>query len=246
MRHFLKNTADSLLRPLGLELRRAEDLHRSHPFAVQAQLTKKVNPTVFDVGAHVGNVCETYRRMFPGGIIHGFEPFPESYRALHARFADDPAVKLNELAVSNFEGPVKLHVNSTTVTNSLLSSDPEGSRSWGSGLLETQEMIQVASTTIDSYCQSNGIDSIDILKLDIQGSELRALEGAQCLLRSGRIAVVYLEVLFAPTYLNQPPCEDYLRFFRSFGYRLVDLYNLARLRKRLMQADALFVRAAEW
>ena len=82
---------------------------------------------------------------------------------------------------------------------------------------------------------------IHILKLDVQGAELRVLKGAERLLREHRIDIVYCEVILAPTYVGQAPLFEYLRFFHELGYVLFSVHDLQRRRGQLLQMDALFV-----
>ncbi|MBK8338698.1 MAG: FkbM family methyltransferase [Flavobacteriales bacterium] len=46
---------------------------------------------------------------------------------------------------------------------------------------------------MDAFCAEQRIERIDFLKLDIEGSELPALKGAERLLREGRIGCVMVE-----------------------------------------------------
>jgi len=52
---------------------------------------------------------------------------------------------------------------------------------------------QVKIETLDSFCQANNIDTIKILKIDVEGHEIDVLEGAKNLLSGGRIELVQLE-----------------------------------------------------
>src|SRR5205823_12566519 len=110
-----------------------------------------------------------------------------------------------------------------------------GAALWGSDTLQTLATIQVQSTTIDRYCQENEIERIDILKLDIQGGELKALEGAVTMLGQNKIQLIYTEILIIPTYKAQPSFEDYLRFLQKLGYTMLDVYYPVRKDYKLLQ-----------
>jgi FkbM family methyltransferase len=238
MPNFASQLVNRAIRPLGLELRRTKP---GDPFAVQSQLVTKPDPTVFDIGAAVGDVSAQYLGLFPAGRIHAFEPFPEFFQKLEVRFKTDPRCKLNQAAISDATGSVCLTSNRSAFTNSIWKTDPLATESWGEGVLDTQSTVQVPATTIDRYCQANGIETIDVLKLDIQGGELKALQGAKSLLAAGKVALIYMEVLHAPTYLGQPYFEDYLRFFRELGYVLLNIYNPVTKLGKLLQCDVIFV-----
>src|SRR5262249_28941920 len=67
-----------------------------------------------------------------------------------------------------------------------------------------------------------GIERVDFIKLDTQGSELMILEGAQETLRRG-VFGIEVEVELNPMYEDQPLLADVDRFLRPFGYELFDL-----------------------
>ena len=58
----------------------------------------------------------------------------------------------------------------------------------GTSLLsEKQEaMQQVETLSIDDFVRSEGISKVDFIKMDIEGSELRALQGAEHTMRAFR------------------------------------------------------------
>lgn len=210
---------------------------------MQSQLIRKPDPVIFDVGAAIGDVTAKYQSLFPVCTIHAFEPFPEFCQKLQGRFTGNVKFKLNQVALGETEGSVSLSSNTSPFTNSVLLTDPRAAESWGDGVLETKSRFQVPVTTLDSYCQANRVPFIDILKLDIQGGELKALRGGETILQSGRVGLVFLEIIQAPTYVGQPYFEQYLSFFRQTGYVMLDLYSTAWKGVRLLQSDVIFVRA---
>jgi hypothetical protein len=90
------------------------------------------------------------------------------------------------------------------------------------------------------------IDNIDVLKIDTQGTELDVLMGAIGMLSTGRIGVVYAEMIVVPSYKGQGKPHQLMGFLDGLGYDLLGLYNLwSRNDGRLLQMDAIFVRRQE-
>src|SRR5215813_3127897 len=89
------------------------------PFFVTQKLIQAPAPVIFDVGAHVGETAAHYRSLFPGALIHSFEPFPGSFAKLSAAFGADPRVVPHNAAVSDKTGTATFRVNRASVTNSL-------------------------------------------------------------------------------------------------------------------------------
>jgi hypothetical protein len=105
--------------------------------------------------------------------------------------------------------------------------------------------LQVETTTIDRYCETNGVGKIGLLKLDIQGGELAALKGAAGVLAAGEIDLIVLEVEFAELYAEQPLFCEILSFLNEFGYAL---YSIPKQVHddigQLVWADAIFCNSA--
>ncbi len=235
----LKTLLKRGLRELGYEVRRppvGEDA-----YALQRDILDESSPVIFDVGAHEGTVVRKYLGLFPRATIHAFEPTPAALRGLRAAFGADGRVHIHEVALSETEGTATIHKNLFGDTNSLLASDGRAKEYWGAGLLETADELSVRTTTVERVAAERGLSRIHILKLDVQGAELRVLKGAERLLREHRIDIVYCEVILAPTYVGQAPLFEYLRFFHELGYVLFSVHDLQRRRGQLLQMDALFV-----
>lgn len=210
-------------------------------FTVQRELIHGVEPVIFDIGAHVGYVTKKYRDLFPLASIYSFEPFPDSFEQLRRNTTDDSRTSVYDFAVSDKRDVVILHANEYPVTNSLLPTDDRGSFYWGEGRLETRARVKVNSTTIDAFCAEHAISRIDILKLDIQGAEFVALNGAKEMLSSKQVSLIYSEVIMAPTYEHQHKLHEYLGLLDSFGYELFDFYSPVRRGMQLIQTNILLV-----
>jgi hypothetical protein len=52
----------------------------------------------------------------------------------------------------------------------------------------------VAVIGLDEYCQSQGVEFIDFLKIDVEGMEPCVLQGAAALLRERKIAAILIEI----------------------------------------------------
>ena len=196
---------------------------------------------IFDAGAHIGETALTYRSLFPFADIYSFEPFPNSFNALKSRLPGDAHFHPQNCALADIQGKEFIHSNKSSATNSLLPTSHKGADSWGE-VVETVGTVSVPVETIDAFCSASKIARLDILKLDVQGAELRALHGAHSMLSNGLVAVVYAEVLIAHTYEGQGTFEDILRLLRECGYSLYDIQNLSYRNGPLLQLDALFLR----
>jgi FkbM family methyltransferase len=190
--------------------------------------------TILDLGAHHGAITLRYSRLFPGAIIHSFEPYPESYYYLQQRADGNDRIKPQQMAVTDRIGTVDFNISSSSQTNSLLDWQVEG-RAYTS-------VVKVESTTLDAYCERAAIEKIDILKLDIEGSEIAALRGARNLLEEGRVKLIYLEWTMVRPRVGQATLSELMAFLSDYNFLLFNLYNEAVSSLGQLQAgDAIFL-----
>jgi FkbM family methyltransferase len=223
------------------ELRALATANRS-PFEVVArQQSPDTIRTIFDVGANVGQTTKELRRWFPEAFIHAFEPTPasrEQYQELHGR---DPKARLWPCAIASKPGTATFHINRRSMTNSLLTTASSSARWVGQDNVTNVDRIEVEVQTLDGFCRTNQIERIDILKLDIQGSELDALRGAADLFQRRAVRYVCLEAPFVLLYERQAYFHEIRDFLAAQGCELYGLFKLSRHESdRLLFADALF------
>jgi FkbM family methyltransferase len=198
---------------------------------------------VIDVGANVGDVAAHLLANFPSAIIHAFEPHQQSFNVLQQRFSENRCVTPVNFGLSDNHTKQELNLYGTSGLNSLLPIS-ECSPPFLEGYDPTEKGTEVINVTkLDYYCRAQSIHIIDFLKLDIQGWELKCLDGARDLLSKNRIRFIYAEVNFVELYKGQIFYEDVARYLRDFGFRLFSLYALSFNRAgQLCWADALFYR----
>jgi FkbM family methyltransferase len=197
--------------------------------------------TVVDGGAHLGETAARYRAAFPEAVVWSFEPAPESFERLRAAVAGDPLVRPVNLALGREPGRAVLHLNRASGTHSLFERPASGRRYHDpEGVPAGRTEVEVAS--LDAFAAERGLDRVDVLKLDVQGGELGALQGAARLLRERRIGLVYAEVLFVHHYRGEPLFHEVAAFLERLDYTLYGLYDLVIARDgQLRFADAIFI-----
>jgi FkbM family methyltransferase len=218
-------------------------VHRTAPrassFDVQRLMFDGQDLVIFDVGGHYGETSEEYRRFFPIATIHAFEPTPASFEIMQRKFAKDRQHHLHQVALSDQAGSAVFTVNQTDSTNSLLATEDGVHEHWRQ-LVQTEGTVEVKTQTLDAFCDTQGIKTIDILKLDVQGAENRVLKGAQQMLARGAIRAVFLELIVTRTYVGQAEPGELLTMLRQAGFTVVDIYDVSRNGLVLLQFDLLF------
>lgn len=212
------------------------------PFAHAKSMVHSVSPIIFDVGAHQGQTTQELLTLWPQAKIFCFEPSSHAFRSLKEKYGGDSRVSLFQHALSDSVGVAPLNVNGSDATNSLLQTDEPASNYWHAELLRTHAVETVATNTIDSVAEKACIERINLLKLDVQGAEFRVLKGADGLLMKKNIDLIYLEILAAPTYVQQPRVDQYFEMLSAYGYQLTGLFDPVTRGRRINQLDAMFVR----
>jgi FkbM family methyltransferase len=212
-------------------------------FADQVRLLAGKANVIFDVGALDGDEAATYRTVFPEARVHTVEPTPARAHALKEAFRDDPSVVIHECALCAHDGPIVFHTSAFDAANSLLPFDASSAVLSEYPALNDGHTIHVAGRTLDSLCAEHHIEQIDVLKLDVQGAELSVLAGAQNVLATRRVRLIYTELIFVPFYQNQASAAEILTHLQGFGYQLYDFYNFAHADSgQLRWGDAIFLR----
>lgn len=210
---------------------------KEDPFKIQKELVGNCS-TIFDIGANRGEITLKYTELFPSATVFAFEPFPDSFKILESKFSSNKRTACFQKAIGSVNTKGNLFVNRNVDTNSLLSPIKMGLSS--DQQVKNVGVVEVDICTIDEFCRNRSIDSIDILKLDIQGSELSALAGATELLKSKRIKMIYTEVYFKKQYQDQPLFPDISKFVEQYGYHLQDFYNPIYGKGDLVWCDVIF------
>ncbi|MBI3705177.1 MAG: FkbM family methyltransferase [Rhizobiales bacterium] len=137
------------------------------------RLLNDVPVLAIDIGGNVGDYTAELRRKNQTLEIHSFEPSATNIDKLKTRFAGDKNITIVPLAVSNASGSATLFSNQS---GSGLASLTKRRLAHFEIAFDVQESIE--TITFEQYWkqQLNKRD-IDIVKLDIEGHELAALNG---------------------------------------------------------------------
>lgn len=191
--------------------------------------------TIFDVGANHGQSAVKFLNLFSIESLHCFEPSSRTFQRLSENLADSPlGTRLWNLGVGSRAGSLELIENTSPDMNSFL---PPGETAWG----QIQGKKQVPVVTLDDFAETNGVDFIHILKADTQGFDFEVLKGADRLLRSQKIGLVYFEYIFSKMYVGLPPFEQVFGYLTERGYLLVSFYDICFQNHAASWMDALFI-----
>jgi FkbM family methyltransferase len=177
---------------------------------------------IFDIGGNCGLFSALARERFASAEIYCFEPAPDLAPLI--RLNCGPSIRHLPYAIAGRDAAMKFYINEhSQQTNSLLRSAAEF-YAYSQGVRE----IEVAARSVDSLCAELKISRVDVLKLDIQGSEFDALAGARATLPG--VDVVFLE----STWMEWESIVHVLPFAALHGFRYLSLIGEVRLGADLM------------
>ena len=174
--------------------------------------------TFLDIGANVGYyTLLAAEAVGPPGKVHAFEPVSDVCALLtqNVRANSLTNVTVNELAMSGSRSDLELFVRPAA-----------GSTGWASIVPSRKyenQTIQVAATTLDDYVAMHQLESIALIKLDIEGAEPQALEGGAKLLAGDDAPDLLCEI--NPLLLDRAGVSgrELKLLIGSFGYTLYEI-----------------------
>lgn len=181
--------------------------------------------TVCELGAHDGSDTVDLRRHFDADV-HAFECHPDMVPRARACIAAHPQagrIRLCAKAVWDSAGRIPFFpvVRTTTADGSVIDNPGASScfrarhdyhRSY------EQTTTEVEAIRLDDYCAAEGVESFDLLCMDIQGAALRALRGLGDRLRQVRYIIAELEN--RPLYEGQDLFPEVRAFLAAQGFRV--------------------------
>jgi FkbM family methyltransferase len=196
--------------------------------------------TVVEFGAADGRDTEVFARRFPLARVFGIEPVPQSFKKLSERCGLFPNLVAVEAAVGETPGEARLFISSEADASSI--SRPLVTGSAFDKHTVTVEEVVVRQITMDVICDEHNISSIDILKMDAQGAELRALKGASKLLGRSGVKYIFSEIQFIRIYEDTCLFHELWEFLESNEFYLHGIYGMNHNEHgQLCWGDAIFV-----
>jgi FkbM family methyltransferase len=169
---------------------------------------------VLDVGANIGRMSVLASRLVgSGGSVFSFEPSPKVVSSLYRNLQINGCenVIAHNSAVSDVDGPVTFHM-------------PLGTNSgWGS----LRELGVGASLRVEVMCRRldsmlGALPPIALLKIDVEGADLKVVRGAQQLVQRDQ-PIIVLE--FSPSWIRQlgDDPDSLVGFLDRLGYHLYEV-----------------------
>jgi FkbM family methyltransferase len=136
--------------------------------------------TVIDAGANIGQYSILASTIVgENGRVHSFEPVPSTFEQLQINISNNKLINLslNQSALYSENGTITLSLSEEMLKNI-------GSYSVGATNLKTA--VKASTIRLDDYIHAQNIPRVDLIKIDIEGSEASALVGMKLTLKRDR------------------------------------------------------------
>lgn len=191
-----------------------------------------------DVGAHNGAFTDLILNYC--GIKRGLlvEPLNKSFKFISEKYSDKKKfVLLKNVIGDKDEAEVKFFINSFEETSSLLKI--KKIKELEDVAIDQKGEVVLKMKSLDAACEENGFDEIDLIKIDVQGTEHLVLEGARKTLKKTKM--VWIENSFKPLYEGSSVFGDIYEKMNDLDFCLAEISPGHKSSKgELLQVDALY------
>ena len=178
--------------------------------------------TILDVGANVGYFSLFFAKLVgPKGRVFSFEPneyvfgLLERNKALNAL----PWLRVERAGLGEADGTMDFHCGAPGMD--VYSSLGEISHPNADKSEFTTQTVQVVNG--GRWLRKNGVDRVDLMKIDVEGGELSALKGLEAMLEKNKVAMIVMEVSETMSAAFGYTPLDLFGYLTRFGYSLARL-----------------------
>jgi len=176
----------------------------------------KPEMTFLDVGANQGEFTLFAAKRLVNGRVVSFEPVTDLCDRLRHNVAlnDFSNVLVVSKGLSDREQQLPVYVDTElyrdgTTNEGVATLYPNESKRRFKQLIEL--------TSLDAFVKSEGLDRIDLIKIDVEGAETSVLRGAVQTLRRFKPALL-LELSSKNCLAAKSSIEEFLRYLKGLGY----------------------------
>lgn len=244
-----KTLLKSPLNALGFDIVRLRPAHTTQPtsafqFAPSEKnkhlwLTSLNINTVVDIGAHEGEFAAKIHDILPTASILSFEPLTGPFNRLKENMRSVPNFRAYNYACGDENGTKTMYKNEFAPSSSLLQMAQLHKDAFPFTEHESEESIEVRQ--LDCVLSDVQLRDNILLKIDVQGYEMKVIAGADQLISRTKLLIV--ETSFRVLYDGQSLFDDLYDTLRAKGFSYAGNWNqlLSPADGSVLQADAIFV-----
>ncbi|MEM3638087.1 MAG: FkbM family methyltransferase [Conexivisphaerales archaeon] len=206
LRHYKAKTTDGtifLFRSEGQDMDTIRNVFVHDVYELKSYVKK--DDCILDVGAHIGAFALLSSKLVgDGGLVLSFEPSKSNFSLLSKNLSINKRsnVRICNVAVGDVEGWSVLRIYNRHGGNSFYARND----------LKMVGLERVRVTTVDNILMFNGIKKCDFAKIDVEGHELKVLEGMR------KTLAKYHPRLHIETHFFGPNTDRIVSFLKEYDY----------------------------
>lgn len=183
----------------------------------------KSNSVFIDVGANIGVYTILAAAKIKKGKIYSFEPVAsvlnDLYRNIHLNDLGD-LVQVVEKVASDKTGYSEFTTEDISEYSHISSN-------------KTANSLSMLSVRLDDFCRNKKISFVDVIKIDVEGAELKVLKGLEGYLEKGQVGTLIIELNRLNQSFGKDSNEiiDYLRKLNYHVFKLNEKNSLEKIDK---------------
>lgn len=168
----------------------------------------KPGMTVVDIGAHIGYFTRIFSKLVgPSGLVYAFEPDPDNFQLLKKNVSMMKNVFMHDKAISDHNGRVDFFQNTGKTGSHSLIAHPD-----------RLQKIMVEAVTLDTAMDMEKVKNIDLIKMDIEGAELKAFLGMKNIVKTNNALNIVMEFSLPNIRTAGYTYEEIIKKFNSEGF----------------------------
>lgn len=192
------------------------------------------DPTIIDAGANIGQSVKYFKSLWKDSIIYSIEPVYNSFIILQETAKKYKNVFCYNFALLDKTGYINFNINKHQIMlsgiyklnknskDSIAVNSPEVCHH---NFFEN-EINQVYTDTLDNFSKQNNIKKIDLLKMDLQGSEPLVLKKSKNILKNTKAIIT--EIMLYDLYEKKISILDYEKILIPLGFELYDISYISK------------------
>ena len=163
---------------------------------------------VMEIGSLNGNDSLFFKSHYPDANVFCIEGLPDNYNKY---LKDLTNITTINAVIANYDGVIQYHYKDINGIHGIFDRGQE----YGSNILELK------CYTIKTICSNYKIDSIDLVKIDVEGATYEILNSMGDMLKT--IKIMHIETESYPFFRNQKLHDRVAEYLTDKGFTMVDM-----------------------
>ena len=182
----------------------------------------KRGDTVIDCGANIGYYTNFFRAIVgKKGSVHAFEPVPSTFKCLTKntlKYSNCNNYSLNMVGLYKEKSTKNIYIPDLISGHASLNKHKDA---WNAQKIDGREINLIQ---LDDYVEKNGINKIDFMKIDVEGSEIDVIHGSTLTLQKNK-PKLHIEVNSELLKNSQHSVQELWELLKGLDYKKIYYYD---------------------